>query len=113
MAACLGVSRDRLGHAFVAVTNCLALRSRRVGAGGGLLVLAPRCLRPDLLRALRERGDLVPDGDGRWVISGKLDWETFPARVEGVIEERVARLTAEQRATLNIASVEGEVFTGE
>jgi adenylate cyclase len=67
----------------------------------------------ELLRALRERGDLVPDRDGCWVISGGLDWETFPARIEGVIEERVARLTAAQRAALNIASVEGEVFTGE
>jgi predicted ATPase len=67
----------------------------------------------ELIRALQERGGLVRDGEERWVVAGDLDWEAFPARIEGVIEERVARLTDDQRATLNVASVEGETFTGE
>ena len=46
----------------------------------------------ELLRDLQERGDLVQDGDGRWVEDPCLDWSVLPARVEGVIEERIGRL---------------------
>ncbi len=49
----LGISRDRLGHAFGLLANRLALLSRRTGTGSQLLLLAPRCLKPDLMRALR------------------------------------------------------------
>ncbi|MFQ5595764.1 MAG: hypothetical protein ACE5HA_16585, partial [Anaerolineae bacterium] len=42
-----------------------------------------------------------------------LDWGTLPARVEGVIEERLGRLEAELREVLTVASVEGENFTAE
>jgi len=42
-----------------------------------------------------------------------LDWETLPARVEAVIAERIGRLARPLRATLRVASVEGEVFTAE
>lgn len=66
----------------------------------------------ELLRTLQERGHLVRDAEGYWV-TGNLDWETLPARVEGVIEERFGRLAPEQREILNIASVEGPSFTAE
>jgi adenylate cyclase len=67
----------------------------------------------ELLRAMQERGDLVRDKDGRWVEGLALDWETLPARVEGVIEERVGRLGTELREILSVASVEGEDFTAQ
>jgi predicted ATPase len=67
----------------------------------------------ELIRALQERGDLVHDDTGHWVAARKLNWDATPARIEGVIDERVSRLTPDQRSTLNIASVEGEIFTGE
>jgi tetratricopeptide (TPR) repeat protein len=67
----------------------------------------------ELLRAMRERGDLALDADGRWVEGPDLDWDMLPARVEGAIEERVRRLSPELQELLSMASVEGEVFTAE
>ncbi|MGE5602904.1 MAG: ATP-binding protein [Nitrososphaerales archaeon] len=67
----------------------------------------------ELLRAMQERGDLVRDAAGRWAPGPSLDWDALPARVEGVIEERIARLAADLRAALTVASVEGEEFTAE
>ncbi|WP_309569703.1 BREX system ATP-binding domain-containing protein [Deinococcus sp.] len=66
----------------------------------------------EVLRALQERGELIRDGEGRWIVS-RLDWQTLPARVEGVIEERIGRLGDEEREILNVASVEGMSFTAE
>ncbi|MGD8397565.1 MAG: AAA family ATPase, partial [Anaerolineae bacterium] len=67
----------------------------------------------ELLRGMQERGDLVRDGEGRWVAGPSLDWETLPARVEAVIAERIGRLPDRLRDTLSVASVEGETFTAE
>jgi adenylate cyclase len=67
----------------------------------------------ELLHALQERGDLVRDAAGRWTPGPGLDWDALPARVEGVIEERIQRLAADLRAALTVASVEGEEFTAE
>ncbi len=67
----------------------------------------------ELLRAMQERGDLVRDNEGNWVDSPTLEWESLPPRIEGVIEERIGRLSPELRSLLNIASVEGELFTAE
>ncbi len=67
----------------------------------------------ELLRHLQERGDLVRDGEGRWVEGPALDWDALPARVEGVIEERLARLPDDMRETLNIGSVMGYDFTAQ
>jgi oligopeptide transport system substrate-binding protein len=65
----------------------------------------------ELLGAMRERGDLLQDEAGHWIEGSSLGWETLPARVEGIIAERIGRLEEGQRRTLAIASVEGEVFT--
>jgi predicted ATPase len=65
----------------------------------------------ELLRSLQERGGLARDEQGRWVVTPDLDWETVPARVEGVLEERLGRLEDAQREMLRAASVEGEQFT--
>jgi tetratricopeptide (TPR) repeat protein len=67
----------------------------------------------ELIRALQERGDLVRDGNGRWTEGPSLDWNTLPARVEGVIAERIARLSDELRRVLTVGSVEGEQFSAE
>jgi predicted ATPase len=67
----------------------------------------------EMLRNLQERGDLVQDSEGRWVRSKSLDWDALPARVEGVIEERVGRLETDLRETLNVGSIVGFDFTGE
>ena len=88
---------NRLGEAF-----------RRVlteHTGGHSLFTA------ELLRAMQARGDLFRDEAGRWTHGPVLDWQTLPARVEGVIEERVGRLEPELRQILSVASVEGEAFT--
>ncbi|MEI7849165.1 MAG: AAA family ATPase, partial [Chloroflexota bacterium] len=67
----------------------------------------------ELLRGMKERGDLVKDQDGRWVVHEALDWETLPPRVEAVIAEVVERLPLESQLMLSIASVEGDEFSAE
>ncbi len=67
----------------------------------------------ELLRDMRERRDLVQDEEGRWIEGPALDWGELPARVEGVIEERIGRLEEELQEMLTVASVEGEAFTAE
>ena len=67
----------------------------------------------ELLRGMQERGDLVQDRQGRWIEGPALDWETLPARVEAAIKERIDRLDQPLRTALQVASVEGEVFTAE
>jgi ABC-type oligopeptide transport system substrate-binding subunit/Tfp pilus assembly protein PilF len=67
----------------------------------------------ELLRNMQERGDLVRDREGRWVMGPALDWETLPVQVEAVIAERMSRLPEPAREALRVASVEGEAFTAE
>lgn len=64
----------------------------------------------ELLRTMQEVGDLVQE-DGVWVQQFPIDWERLPARVEGVIDERIGRLEDDLRELLTVASVEGPVFT--
>jgi tetratricopeptide (TPR) repeat protein len=67
----------------------------------------------ELIRAMQERGDLKQDGKGHWVKGPALDWSALPARVEGVVAERIARLDEELKQTLTVGSVEGEQFAAE
>jgi adenylate cyclase len=67
----------------------------------------------EMLHGLQERGDLVKDDQDRWVEGPDLNWEILPARVEGVIGERIARLPTRLQEALRVASVEGEVFIAE
>lgn len=67
----------------------------------------------ELLRDLQERGDLVKDRGGAWVVGGHVEWGELPSRVEGVIEERIARLDESSVRSLRVASVEGPQFTAE
>lgn len=64
----------------------------------------------ELLRSLKERGDLTLDDSQHWVPAGGIDWHNIPPRVEGVIEERIARLNDDYQELLSIASVQGETF---
>jgi DNA-binding SARP family transcriptional activator/tetratricopeptide (TPR) repeat protein len=65
----------------------------------------------ELVRAMQERKNLIQDEDRYWVVGTQLDWSEMPARVEGVIEQRIGCLEPELRAILSVASVEGEQFT--
>lgn len=67
----------------------------------------------ELLHDLQARGDLVKDISGRWTEAPSLNWNRLPARVEGVVRDRVNRLDRQQRETLAVASVAGERFIAE
>ncbi len=67
----------------------------------------------ELLRDLQDRRIITRDQDGFWAVSAPLAWERLPARVEGVIAERVQSLASDLRESLSIACVEGEQFTAE
>ncbi len=67
----------------------------------------------ELLKSMKERMALVLDTHNRWIEGPGLDWDKLPARVEAVIAERIGKLPAELREILDLASVEGEVFTAE
>jgi DNA-binding SARP family transcriptional activator/Cdc6-like AAA superfamily ATPase len=67
----------------------------------------------ELLRGLQERGDIIKDHKGYWVTGPSLDWVTLPVRVEAAIQERISRLSKTMQKALEIASVEGELFTAE
>ncbi|HEU4558747.1 MAG TPA: AAA family ATPase [Longimicrobium sp.] len=67
----------------------------------------------ELLSTLQERGALVRDASGSWEAAGEIDWTVLPTRVEGVIEERIGRLSNELREVLTVASVEDVAFTTE
>jgi len=67
----------------------------------------------ELLRELQERGDVRQDEQGQWIDGPAINWNTLPARVEGVIEKRIQRLENQLQSILTIASVEGETFTAE
>ena len=61
---------------------------------------------------MKERGDIYQQ-EGKWFAKDNIDWQTLPAKVEGVIEVRINRLPKEQRELLSLASVQGEIFVGE
>ena len=64
-----------------------------------------------LLRNLQERGEIFSNEQGRWVTSNRLNWESLPPRVEGIIAERIGRLDQDLQNLLLTACVEGEHFT--
>jgi predicted ATPase len=67
----------------------------------------------ELLREMQARGDLRKDEDGKWTEGETINWNTLPAKVDGVIEKRMGRLGAALQTVLTVASVEGETFTAE
>ncbi len=67
----------------------------------------------EMLRDMQERGDLIQDEATRWVAADRLDWEALPVRVEAVIEQRIGRLEPALMDILEVASIEGELFTAQ
>ncbi|MEA3335159.1 MAG: BTAD domain-containing putative transcriptional regulator [Chloroflexota bacterium] len=67
----------------------------------------------ELLVHLRGSGQLIQDEKDCWIEDSSLDWKTLPARVEGVIEERIGHLPESARELLTLASVEGERFSAQ
>jgi DNA-binding SARP family transcriptional activator len=67
----------------------------------------------ELLRAMQQRGDLRVNAQGRWIEGPALRWEELPSRVEAAIAARIGHLSAACIEVLEVASVEGEEFTGE
>jgi predicted ATPase len=65
------------------------------------------------LHDLQARGDLGKDEAGYWVEQRAVDWQQLPARVEGMVGERIRRLPATQLEIVKIASIMGEEFTAE
>ncbi|MCB0188513.1 MAG: AAA family ATPase, partial [Caldilineaceae bacterium] len=64
----------------------------------------------ELLHGLQARGDLMQNSAGAWVAAPTLDWRILPARVEGLLKERIGRLPPALQEILQIASVAGETF---
>ena len=67
----------------------------------------------ELLHSMRQNRNLTLDADGYWMENRFSPPAPPPARVEAVIEQRLAGLDSLQRELLNVASVEGEGFTAE
>jgi tetratricopeptide (TPR) repeat protein len=67
----------------------------------------------ELLLSMQERGDLIQNKEGYWLESPQLNWKTLPAKVEGIIKEKIGRLSDELREILDVACVEGQEFTVE
>lgn len=67
----------------------------------------------ELLDDLKERGTVVKDSAGQWVVRSDAAHEGLPARVEGVLQSRFGRVDDGLRRALAIAAVEGEEFTAE
>ena len=67
----------------------------------------------ELIRELKENGSLQEDGTGRWITSCHIAWHRWPARIEGLLAEKFARLDGKTRAALDVACVEGEEFTAD
>lgn len=67
----------------------------------------------ELLRALEARGDIQFDQTQKWIDNPSLDWRKLPAKIEGVVEERISGLGSDLMDLLTLASVEGDEFTAE
>ncbi|NJN83240.1 MAG: hypothetical protein HC802_13785 [Caldilineaceae bacterium] len=67
----------------------------------------------EIVHGLQARGDLIQDADGAWIVSSEVDWQILPARVEGLIKERIGLLSPVLQELLQIASVVGETFFAE
>ncbi|KAA3660509.1 MAG: hypothetical protein DWQ04_19210, partial [Chloroflexi bacterium] len=67
----------------------------------------------ELLRGMRERGDLILDEKVQWTASDRMNWSSLPSKVEATVAERIDRLPDQLRELLKVACIEGEVFTAE
>lgn len=65
----------------------------------------------EMLDSMRRNRNILLDQAGYWVENRSGTAAPRPARVEALIEQKLAHLDPQQRELLNIASVEGERFT--
>jgi len=67
----------------------------------------------EILHFLQERGDLLKNPQGEWVVAGQINFSRLPDSVLAVIRERIASLTQDLKDILTYGCVEGEQFTAE
>jgi len=67
----------------------------------------------EMLFDMKQRGHLIKNEAGVWMVSKSLDWDHLPSRIEAAIEERLCHLSDDLLHLLKTASVEGERFTAE
>jgi DNA-binding SARP family transcriptional activator len=67
----------------------------------------------EVVRALKEGGQLIQDDQGRWSACRSEDWDELPPRVEATIATRLAALPDELRRDLDVASLQGLEFSAE
>lgn len=67
----------------------------------------------ELLQSLQKKGHINRDQTGCWMDGGSLDWAQMPPRIEGLLAERLSRLTPSCQAILNAASIQGRNFIAE
>lgn len=64
----------------------------------------------ELMNLLIEKGMVVSNNDGVWSNNANLDWDSYPVRIEGIIQERIGRLEDSLVEVLSYASVQGYTF---
>lgn len=67
----------------------------------------------EMLYGMQERGEVIKNQLGEWVVSPSLNWDCLPPRVEAAIAERLRQLPQPLLDLLKSASIEGERFTAE
>jgi tetratricopeptide (TPR) repeat protein/transcriptional regulator with XRE-family HTH domain len=67
----------------------------------------------ETLQSMRQNRNILLDGAGYWVVNTSATPTPLPARIEAVIEQRLAFLNPLLKEVLNVASVEGEGFAAE
>jgi DNA-binding SARP family transcriptional activator len=67
----------------------------------------------EMLYGMQERGDVIKNQQGEWMVSPSLNWDCLPPRVEAVIADRLRQLPQPLLDLLQTASIEGERFTAE
>ncbi|NDV84608.1 AAA family ATPase [Bacteroides sp. 51] len=64
----------------------------------------------ELVNLLKEQGMLVRNNDNIWTNNAQLHWNAYPARIEGIIQERIGRLEDSLIEVLSHASIQGYSF---
>ena len=96
---CLDLEPNRLDATF---------RNRLFEATGGHALFTV-----EMIRSLKQHGTLVRDSHDRWILDDEALWDTMPPRVEATIAARLEDLPLELRRDLEVAAVEGAVFSAE
>ena len=86
-----GISRDRMSNSFIKVSNALVRSARLNTDTGPLMILLPRCLKPEMRKSVQALGNrhgclihTVPGGE----LARKLIREHHPSRIIAVACER-------------------------